>query len=87
MPRNNIKEGMCRNCYVHHPRNCEICSGFGFHEDGKSPLSGESAMTIFNEEGRLMIRQTNWCECPECHGTPFGVKELQRAKFRTERHF
>ena len=51
-------------------------------------MDASTAMAIYNEESSRQIRIGGWKECPECNGTPFGIKAVNRIKdFMIQRHF
>ena len=62
---------VCTKCHVKHVDNCDICFGFGLKSldgpEGPRPISaGDSFRHEFD---------SGWFRCPECGGTPQGVKK------------
>jgi len=64
---------ICKECWIEHIENCTTCFGFGLKnpkDKSKKPYSPITAAAAKDKHGI-----EDYVICPECHGTPFGIKK------------
>mgnify|MGYP001558508477 CR=1 FL=1 len=69
MALNGSSHRICMTCQPPHVENCETCYGFGltmrFYEKTPLPIRGAE-----------LDDPPAWRQCPECGGTPYGIKTI-----------
>ena len=81
---------ICRDCEIHHYKNCPVCKGFGIRKERKDgkvvPITYEEAIALVwlkHDLGDKWTISLEWEACPRCESTPRGVptrvKEVHHA--------